>query len=95
LTTQQKTLSRTTVYNLHTSLLVRNNPTDFFVVVSLKLSVCTLAHNYSELCDNCLRGSNNSQTFFSNKVERKMQIRTNMLLQKGAWIHTAFVHNFW
>jgi len=63
LTTQQKT-PVVVLCNFHTLLLIRKKTIDFFVAASLKLSACTLEHNYSELCSNRSRGSNNSYTFF-------------------------------
>jgi len=63
-------------------VVIRNKSSDFVVAASVKLSAHTLAHNYSEKYTNRSRGSNGSDTCFSNEVERKIQICTNMLLQR-------------
>jgi len=47
------------------------------------LSAYALAHNYSKPRPNDLRGSNGFDTCFSHEVSRKIQIRTDIFLQRG------------
>jgi len=63
-------------------VVIRNKSSDFVVAASVNLSTHTLAHSYSETYTNRSRGSNGSDTCFSNELERKIQICTNMLLQR-------------
>jgi len=65
-------------------LLIRNKPSNFFVVTSLKLFHHTYAGTQLlRAVHESFEGSNGSDTCLSNEVERKFQIRTNMWLQRA------------
>ena len=74
----------TGVWEVAKDQVIRNKAGNSFVAASLKLlSAHTLSRNYSETHTNRSIGSNISDTYFSNEVEKISQIPTNMLTQRA------------
>jgi len=90
LTTQQKAHSAYCLTFAPYCLLETNLVTSS--AASLKLSAHSLVHNYSEP-RTLFEGFKGFRYLFFNEVERKIQIRTNMLLQRA--LEQTFVLNFW
>jgi len=74
---------------------MRNKPSDIVFAASLKVSAHNLAHNHSEPHANCSRGSNGANGCFSNEAVGKIQICTQMLLQRALeWTGLLYSNNF-
>jgi len=69
--------------NFHALLPIRNKPSGSFIAVSLKLSVYTLAHTVTQSNAQIIRAVETISILFSNEVEGKIQICTNLLLQRA------------
>jgi len=80
--------------SFHNLLLIRNKPCYFFVVVSLKLSAHTLAHNF-RATRKSFEGFKWLQYLFINwSREENLDSRKNVVV-KGIRIERESVLNFW